>query len=45
MPPNFTDQHFETLKFIHRYIFSIVYEEEPSRIFNAPYVNAMLTNM
>lgn len=26
-------------------MFSIVYEDEPSRIFNAPYVNTMLINM
>ncbi len=31
--------------FIHRYIFSLIFEDEPSRILNAPYVNAMLSNM
>lgn len=31
--------------FIHRYMFSIIFEGEPASIFNAPFVNAMLQNM
>jgi hypothetical protein len=45
MPSQFTDKDYQTLMFLHRYLFSLVYEDEPSRIFNAPYVHALLSNM
>lgn len=45
MPDQFTDRDYQTLMFIHRYMFALLFEDIPSQIFNAPYVNTMLGNM
>lgn len=45
MPAQLTDRDYDTLMFIHRYIFALLFEDVPSRIFNAPYINTVLGNM
>jgi hypothetical protein len=45
MPQKFIDEDFHKLEFISRYIFGLLYEGEPARIFNAPFLNSMLNNM
>lgn len=45
LPSQLTDDDYEKLSFIQRYLFTLVYEEEPARIFNAPFVNNMISNM
>lgn len=45
MPDQFTDRDYQTLMFIHRYMFTLIFEDIPARIFNAPYINTMLNNM
>lgn len=45
MPAGFADRDYQTLMFIHRYMFALVFEDVPARIFNAPYINTMLGNM
>lgn len=45
LPSKLTDYDYEKLYFIQRYLFSLVFEEEPARIFNAPFVNSLIANM
>jgi hypothetical protein len=45
LPTKLTDKDLDKLYFIQRYLFSLVNEGEPARVFNAPFVNSMIANM